>query len=547
MEGRRPPPFNPAAVDPYPAAAPPLEAYPQQPPASYGAPPPKYSGHYGTPGTGSDYQAHWGAMEEGKGGGPHFQQGGPPARGPESYVPHDDMGGQLLQNSGGGQSHGKRKCNDIFFALLFYIHLGVVIGLGIWGVKRQKDWSNDKHHNQDAINSDHWQAYLAILSTCALVAFLFASLMVFLVQKYPRKLIIFAKSVNIIFSLAFSIYFFSTDVIAPAIVFLIIGLLNCVYLCLVWRRIPFASVTLAYAGKVIGKYPSLVGCSVVVLFLQLAYWAIWCFSIFALIDQGECNNNNNNNNNEDCTGTGGLAWLMILLLFWAMEVFRNIVHVTTSGTVGAFYFHGAGGEKNAAGKSLWRALTTSFGSICFGSLLVAIIQTLRSMASSMRRRKNNILACLCECIFQCLERIIRYFNAYAYVQVAIYGVSYLKAAKNTFKLISRRGLEGLINDNLVGPVLFLSSLFGAGLTFLIAYLWAGSYGSFNSDERVVVSVFALLIGFVIVLIVMSLIASAVMAIFVCWAEQPDCMERNDPVTHEHFKTAQAGYSTPPGN
>ena len=110
-----------------------------------------------------------------------------------------------------------------------------------------------------------------------------------------------------------------------------------------------------------------------------------------------------------------------------------------------------------------------------------------------RRRKNNILACLCECIFQCLERIIRYFNAYAYVQVAIYGVSYLKAAKNTFKLISRRGLEGLINDNLVGPVLFLSSLFGAGLTFLIAYLWAGSYGSFNSDERVVVSVFALLV------------------------------------------------------
>ena len=56
-------------------------------------------------------------------------------------------------------------------------------------------------------------------------------------------------------------------------------------------------------------------------------------------------------------------------------------------------------------------MTTSFGSICFGSFLVAILQALRAIAQSARENGDaQILACIAECILGCLASILEYFN-----------------------------------------------------------------------------------------------------------------------------------------
>lgn len=60
--------------------------------------------------------------------------------------------------------------------------------------------------------------------------------------------------------------------------------------------------------------------------------------------------------------------------------------------------------------SLVRSLTTSFGSICFGSLLVAIIQATRALANAARDNENQILVCIAQCILSCLESLLEYFN-----------------------------------------------------------------------------------------------------------------------------------------
>jgi len=57
------------------------------------------------------------------------------------------------------------------------------------------------------------------------------------------------------------------------------------------------------------------------------------------------------------------------------------------------------------------AMTTSFGSICFGSLLVAIIQALQALANAAQQEGDaGILACIAECILSCLASIVEYFN-----------------------------------------------------------------------------------------------------------------------------------------
>ena len=71
--------------------------------------------------------------------------------------------------------------------------------------------------------------------------------------------------------------------------------------------------------------------------------------------------------------------------------------------------------------SFKRSITTSFGSICLGSLLVAILETLRTLIRYARAQRDNIIAFCADCILGIIESLLRYFNLYAFTQVAIYG------------------------------------------------------------------------------------------------------------------------------
>jgi hypothetical protein len=61
----------------------------------------------------------------------------------------------------------------------------------------------------------------------------------------------------------------------------------------------------------------------------------------------------------------------------------------------------------------YSTFTTSFGSICFGSLLVAILSALRQLANAARADdEGGILLCIAECILGCLESLLEYFNTW---------------------------------------------------------------------------------------------------------------------------------------
>jgi len=68
-------------------------------------------------------------------------------------------------------------------------------------------------------------------------------------------------------------------------------------------------------------------------------------------------------------------------LFWTGAVLCNTVHVIVSGMVFLVLIHGGQGTASMPPNSLMKylryAVTTSFGSICYGSLFTAAIRTLR--------------------------------------------------------------------------------------------------------------------------------------------------------------------------
>lgn len=86
-----------------------------------------------------------------------------------------------------------------------------------------------------------------------------------------------------------------------------------------------------------------------------------------------------------------------------------------------------------------RALTYSFGSISFGSLIVAIINMLRqacSIAQQQEANSGNMAAACALCFLQCLIGIldwaVQFINRYAFSYIALYGKGYIPAAKATW-------------------------------------------------------------------------------------------------------------------
>jgi hypothetical protein len=96
--------------------------------------------------------------------------------------------------------------------------------------------------------------------------------------------------------------------------------------------------------------------------------------------------------------------------------------------------------KGATRGALKRSLTYSFGSISLGSLLVAIVQFLRQICSAAQRSSasdgnlvGTILFCVLGCLIGILEWAVEFLNRYAFSYIALYGKSYVAAAKDTWK------------------------------------------------------------------------------------------------------------------
>lgn len=105
-------------------------------------------------------------------------------------------------------------------------------------------------------------------------------------------------------------------------------------------------------------------------------------------------------------------------MYWISEVIKNVIHTTISGLYGSWYFCPNSMPKGPTRGAFKRAVTTSFGSISFGSLLVAIINSLRQICSIAQRTEAGqgnavagIFLCLLGCLISLLDWAVQFLNA----------------------------------------------------------------------------------------------------------------------------------------
>ncbi|KAI0475044.1 duf580 domain-containing protein [Xylariaceae sp. FL0804] len=444
----------------------------------------------------------------------------------------------------------RRKYNDAWAAILFLIVVAgfvAVSGLSIHGYSATKSYQGGGIYNAGStvgLNTNTIVLFAFVL--CIALAFSFGYVM--LARTFPKTFIWVTGILNIVFGLVTAIYMLYRHYWSGGIVFLIFVAFT-IFCFISWiPRIPFSALLLKTTVDISKSYGHvfLVSLLAGILATALAAWyAVTFVAVYAKYAPG---------NNPACSAGGGgcsnakvigLLAFITFAMYWISEVLKNVAHTTVSGVYGSWYFFGQGNQPRAVTRgALKRSLTTSFGSISLGSLLVAIINFLRQMCSIARQNEaaqgdmiGSIMFCVLGCIIGLLDWAVQFLNRYAFSYIALYGKPYFAAAKDTWRMIKQRGIDALVNECLLGPVFSFGASFVGYACALMAYLYIvftnPSYNSDGSYTPVVVA-FAFLIGLQICNVFTTPLSSGIDTIFVATAWEPEVLMRNHPDLYDAF-------------
>ncbi|KQK00039.1 hypothetical protein BRADI_3g46940v3 [Brachypodium distachyon] len=265
--------------------------------------------------------------------------------------------------------------------------------------------------------------------------------------------------------------------------------LHFLYVMSVLDRFPFTMLVLQKAVRMVWELPDVMRVAYAFVLVMLCWMALWSFGVSGIVAMHIPN--------------GGQWWLVLVLsvsLFWTGAILSNTVHVIVSGMVFLVLIHGGQAAASMPPKpllkSLQYAVTTSFGSICYGSLFTAAIRTLRWEIRGIRSKigSNECLLCCVDFFFHIVETLVRFFNKYAYVQIAVNGQSFNRSARDAWELFQSTGIEALIAYDCSGAVLLMSTILGGLITGTCTGVW--TYFT-QSEKAIMVGSTSMLMGMIL--------------------------------------------------
>ncbi|KAK5989811.1 Protein PNS1 [Cladobotryum mycophilum] len=438
----------------------------------------------------------------------------------------------------------KPKYNDLWAGILFLIVFAgyvVVSGIAVHGYVTGTSGSGIDHGNNFSLNSNT----MVLFACCLIVAFVFSYLYVWMARIFPKQFIWVTGILNLCWALGTAIFYLYKRYWSAGIVFLVFALFMCFAFYTWISRIPFSALMLKTSIDVSKKHGHVYLVSLIggLIGTALAAWfSVTLVAIYVTYTPSQ--------NNPKCGANGsgcsqgkviGLIVFVTFAMYWITEWLKNTIHTIIAGVYGSWYFSPHNLPKGATRGAAKRALTYSFGSISLGSLLVAIIQFLRQVCSIARQQGASeggaggwiayAIFCVLGCLLSLIEWAVEFINRYAFAHIALYGKGYIAAAKDTWRMIKDRGIDALINDCLIGPVLSFGAIFIGYACALLAYLYllfTDPVYNRGGGYTPVVMAFAFLIGFQIANIFTTPLSSGIDAIFVAAGWDPQVMMRDHP-------------------
>ncbi|KAL4147278.1 hypothetical protein PRNP1_011034 [Phytophthora ramorum] len=354
---------------------------------------------------------------------------------------------------------------DHFFAVAFAANLAVVSFIALFfGLPNVSSIYFTVHHEDD---SSHGLKIVLIFLATTCIGGGVSALWLQVLQNHAERVISWTLKASIVaFVVASLAAFYDSGMAGKAIGFinLFFALTIVTYYASVRRSIAFAASNLTAASRILRVFPGVITSAYMALLAQGVWVMIWGAAVVGVLAKAV-------GHLHDSSSFGNVCFFFMLLSFyWFVQVAKNVVHCVTAGAVGEWWF--GAHDVNTIQRAQTRALTTSLGSICVGSLVVAALNALHTLLLSTPRRKakGSANACL-EFLVKLVMRNMQYFNKYAFCQVALYGKDFRLAGTDTMQLFRDRGWTALLNDSLISSVLAVGCLVVGTVSGVVGSAW----------------------------------------------------------------------------
>ncbi|KAF6005851.1 hypothetical protein HII13_000122 [Brettanomyces bruxellensis] len=434
----------------------------------------------------------------------------------------------------------KPKYNDIPFTFWFLASTAGFIVVAVIAIRYyhlHSSYEGSGIHGSSNIvtlNSNTMIGFCIVVA----VALVLSILMLVLARYSARMFLIIGLICNFLFGLATAIYYLSVGYYSAGIVFVIMAVFFGFCYWSMRSRIPFSASVLRIVVNVSTQFKSCYIVAVLGMIIIGAFSFLFVITIVAVYTKWGDQSNSAQYSQSKLIG---LLVYVFYSGYYITEVMRTTIHVTLSGIYGTWYYlskSDAGTPKHPALGSFRRAMTFCFGSICFGSLIVSLIQLLRQLINIAKMQAlgdgNGWAYCillLVDAFAYVLDWCVRYFNHYAYSYIALYGKSYLKSARDTYHIFKYKGFDALINDCIIDTALGIYSFFAGFLAAFASYLYLRSTKpAYNSDGSYYAPVvaFSFVVALQICNVISTVITSGTATFFLCLAKDPEVFQVSYP-------------------
>eukprot|EP00304_Pavlova_gyrans_P002454 CAMPEP_0206046614 /NCGR_PEP_ID=MMETSP1466-20131121/19095_1 /ASSEMBLY_ACC=CAM_ASM_001126 /TAXON_ID=44452 /ORGANISM="Pavlova gyrans, Strain CCMP608" /LENGTH=552 /DNA_ID=CAMNT_0053421595 /DNA_START=51 /DNA_END=1707 /DNA_ORIENTATION=- len=465
---------------------------------------------------------------------------------PQGASAQQELERPMVEKEARGGPAPTARYRDVPFALLFLLQL---VAVAIVAIANGKRVSSQGLLPGAGIMS---AGMLRICTVACVVSAVFATCWLALLRRHARSLIWLSAGSSVALYAATAIWLLTGHHGAATTVGL--GLLamaaaQCYYLYCVRERVAFSAVLLSTVASLVQSHPAMLTVALAALVVCVLWIVVWSVAVACTLHARALDvlrpSNGGGDDHVGYGAQGGLVFLLVVSFYWTVHVVKNVVHVAVAGTVGSWYFLSPQASADPTKRSLQRALTTSFGSVCLGSLVVSVIRALRLGASAMSRRAGPgvVRSCLL-CALGFLDVLVRFFNHYAFTHVALYGKHFTSASRDCWALLVRCGVDVLVQKDMVGSVLAMGCLVGGLVNALCLGAWARGFFHGDVHEWLPTAGLVFMIGAGAQLLVSSVVESAVSALYVCYAEDPNALATVNPELYACFVNANHAVPLP---
>eukprot|EP00903_Cladosiphon_okamuranus_P019573 g18001.t1 len=219
------------------------------------------------------------------------------------------------------------------------------------------------------------------------------------------------------------------------------------------------------------------------------------------------------------------ALYLLFSYFWTSEFIVAMGQIVVAMAVASWYFCR---DKSTIGSgTVLRSVKTSLfyhsGTAAFGSLIIAIIKTIRAIVAYIQKKTkdthNKILQavlCCVQCCLWCLEKCMKFLNKNAYIQTAIFGYSFCTAAKRSFFLIARNIMRVVAVGVVSEVVLILGKVMIPLVSTVLFYICAEATISEELHGIVAVSLLVCAVSFFVAKMFTEVFGMAISTILQCF-------------------------------